>query len=305
MSDATDTADYYVTQGADSANGQITAIWPKDKPTHSPRIPNLKNGIDSVPSESGLSTGRIQQLRLADVVFIVGGNAKTKEILPLCIALEKPFLPIPQFDGAAREIRDRLVEILEGQQNRDLLEIIKNLSRRRISESTNRDELGKAANDIVRLLERITKDNPIAKENVAREIKSLLFVLGSAAIAVAGGWLSYRNQSLLPILLSLLGAIAMGSFLAVYFGSGYGAAGAAKIVRNSSRGAIVSIATLVLILFAQFPTTGKIDPIVDSGGDYVRIAIVVFLIGFGCAWRYEPWEDSLRRRFEEFRRKQE
>jgi hypothetical protein len=302
-SDSRDTADYHVAIGMDSENGKISAVWPVDKVSKSPNMPNIKNEINCVRIQSGLTTGRIQQLTSVDLVIMVGGNVKTKEMLPLCLLLEVPFVAIPQFDGSARQIYDRLIELLASRDKGIHAEAVK-IGSHGMDGKSSAETLRKVAEGYVKLADRIRKVNPVARENARLEITVLLTVIVAGGFAFLGGWLSYNYKNLLPILLCWIAAVVLGSLLAVHFDRAVTNAGihtlSAKILRNISGAVIVSVVTLVVLILAQFPTTGKVDPAanLEMQGDYLRLSIVVFAVAFACAWRYEPWKARLSKQIE-------
>lgn len=303
-SDDIDTADRYVALGTDAAGGNIIAYWPKDRENRVPQIPELKRRIRTEPIESGWTIGRVQQLDKADVVLMIGGNEKTRELLPLCLILQVPPVPVTQFDGAARDVFDRLTERL-AERSKRLRDTLVKLGQVKYEHPQNDQNGTSLAEHYIRLAVRMRKSNPMLEESALREAGVLIAILASAAPALLGIWLSYQYMILLPILLAWLGSIVLGAILAVYHDvtarPSKLRALTARILRNISGAAIVSLATIAMLVLLQFTMTGKIDVPSSSAdnSDYLRISLVAFVIGFACAWQHDRWKEGLSQRIAE------
>lgn len=110
------TADYWIALGANTVTDHKTCLMvygPADERTKfkSESYANLEIELHRI-KESWTSL-RFDQVRLADVVILIGGGRGTRQAGLIAFELNKPVIPIAAFGGAAQEIWNDLRQSIE------------------------------------------------------------------------------------------------------------------------------------------------------------------------------------------------
>lgn len=106
-----DTADALIIEGAAKSDRNIKVKVYSRREEYDPFAAKIQCGefqaqslkFEIQPVKGTWKTGRIEQIRESDIVFLIGGADKTAPAFIVAHLLKKPCLPIPGFGGASEE----------------------------------------------------------------------------------------------------------------------------------------------------------------------------------------------------------
>jgi hypothetical protein len=290
-SDTERTPDPYIVYGANEIPGHhpVTIYRMEDDDrTLFPQRENLKNIDFHIRRNMGPWTiAMLPAIQESDVVILIGGGSGTVGIGYSARALQKPVLPIPSFQGGAKEVWDIAshefanygvspdeIEGLRGPWNRT------------------------SADTVVRVAEKLVRRNPFRSSTPQ-------VILLCSVLLLFGLWLALFQR---PFGLSNDVTFFLLMGVAAVLGTGFRSASrllkdatakltARELLIDVTVGILLAFGFVLIYLIGGIVITGKLVSLNDKD-DYTRVAITMSLIGFAVSALLESAIENLQKRME-------
>jgi hypothetical protein len=296
-SDAPQTADLYVLEGANEVPGThpVVVVWRQDRDRERPFNPTTASAeypniaFATLPFSGDWTAGRVLQFAQSDALMLIGGGNQTKLMGQAAIATGKPVLPVPTFGGAAKELWDSMrpppstLRRVKGD-----LELLRN------------PWSSAHADSVVRILQQLSHSAEGNSLAVVAGLLASVLILFAALITLLAFPISPRLVSLGGVLL-----------IAALLGTGLRTVthllaepdikiSATRTLTEATGGVLVAVGLFLLYFAGGLTIVGNAQFIdqLDQRTDYFRLAVVLGLLGFFSGYLFEDAAQNLTGRLE-------
>jgi hypothetical protein len=229
---------------------------------------------------------RVHQVLQADVVLAIGGRHGTTLVSQTAVALEKPVLAIPCFNGAAKELFEEF--------ERDYREIPDASSDLGLIRESWSDEHPQA---ILRLLRNLHRHNPF----VHRRLAPVLGLLAASAVLLTG-WLLLIQRPLGNFLNNVFGLLAISVLLGTILRYGLRQftnpatrISLSTLAIHAAVGLILGFGLTLAYMLGGLGITGSWEFLNrNAPGDLLRVGVVLSTLGLTAGFLLEASENRLR-----------